>query len=43
MNCHVRPWFLSKFELCFVEDAIFGNEYFVSNFIIVIYAIFVLV
>ena len=42
MNCHDGPWFFIEFGLCFAEDAIFGNEYFVANFAIVIDATFLL-
>jgi hypothetical protein len=36
MNHHYSPWFFVKFGLCFVEDAIFGNKYFVTNMVIVV-------
>jgi hypothetical protein len=36
MNCSYSPWILVKFGLSFAEDAIFGDEYFVTNLVVVV-------
>ena len=36
MNCRDSPWFFTISGLCFAEDAILYNEYFVTNFIIIV-------
>ena len=41
MNCRYSPWFFHVPGLCFAEDTIFLNQYFVADFVIVVDAILV--
>jgi hypothetical protein len=42
MNCCYSPWLLAILRLCFAENTFFLNEYFISDFRIVVNALIVL-